>query len=101
MYLHRLVQPLPPGFDVIDHRNGDKLDNRRQNLIPATWGTNARNHIARSNTGHLGISKQAKGGYRATVMTPEGPIAKTHKTIPVAIEWRDRQNRIHHPEDYV
>ena len=31
LYMHRLITRAPVGFDV-DHRNGDGLDNRRENL---------------------------------------------------------------------
>lgn len=41
-YLHHRVLRPPPGM-VIDHRNGDPLDNRRQNLRAASWRENAWN----------------------------------------------------------
>ncbi|GAK68053.1 uncharacterized protein PAN0_034d6284 [Moesziomyces antarcticus] len=98
--LHQLVQPLPTGFDVIDHRNGNKLDNRRANLRPASWATNVRNWLPRSNTGHLGISKDPNGAHRAHVMTADGPITKRHRTIPAALAWKEANERIHHPEGF-
>lgn len=41
-YLHHHVLRPPPGM-VIDHINGDPLDNRRQNLRVASWRENAWN----------------------------------------------------------
>lgn len=40
--MHRLLMNPPDGFEV-DHRNGNKLDNRRDNLRHAQRGENARN----------------------------------------------------------
>lgn len=42
MRLHRLVTEAPEGM-VVDHLNGDKLDNRRSNLRVCTQADNTRN----------------------------------------------------------
>ena len=48
-YLHREVLGLTPGDGLeTDHRNGDRLDNRRSNLRVATRAQNAQNVPARS-----------------------------------------------------
>lgn len=46
--LHRILLDNPEGKDV-DHRNGDKADNRRENLRVTTRQQNARNNRPRQN----------------------------------------------------
>ena len=60
IYLHRLVLN---GFsERVDHINGDKLDNRRANLRPASHRDNIRNQRLRidSSTGFKGVRKRYK-----------------------------------------
>jgi hypothetical protein len=52
-YMHRMVVKPPPGL-VTDHKNHDKLDNRRENLRIATYTQNAAN----------GPKSKALSGYR-------------------------------------
>jgi len=54
--LHRFLSPDAP--DMIDHANGDGLDNRRCNLRHATRSENGRNARRRSNntTGYIGVT---------------------------------------------
>lgn len=43
-FLHRELLGLPPGkYPEVDHKNGDKLDNRRANLRIVTTGQNNQN----------------------------------------------------------
>jgi hypothetical protein len=46
VFMHRFILGAPPGT-LVDHRNGDTLDNRRGNLRLATHSQNAANHHKR------------------------------------------------------
>jgi hypothetical protein len=56
--MHRFILQLPPRTPHVDHRNGDGLDNRRENLRLATPAQNNRNvKISQLNTsGFKGVS---------------------------------------------
>jgi hypothetical protein len=55
--LHYDVMGEPPDGKVMDHRNGNTLDNRRKNLRWATPQQNAQNHglSRRNNSGRTGV----------------------------------------------
>jgi hypothetical protein len=55
IYMHRLILP---GFERIDHRNGDGRDNRRLNLRSSTQSQNIANARKRRQPG---ITSQFKG----------------------------------------
>lgn len=54
LYMHSLITGLP----MVDHANGDGLDNRRANLRPCTVTQNAANHRMKrtSNSGFKGVT---------------------------------------------
>lgn len=61
IYLHREVQPPPPGM-FVDHANGNTFDNRRSNLRVCTVQENQRNSRPRrrgSTHGFKGIWKNS------------------------------------------
>jgi len=43
IYMHRAIVNPPSGF-IVDHKDGNGLDNRRKNLRLATYAQNRRNH---------------------------------------------------------
>jgi hypothetical protein len=56
IYLHRFLMDAPSGM-VVDHANGDTLDNRRSNLRVCTYSQNACNQVNRRDavTGFRGV----------------------------------------------
>ena len=60
--LHRYLMNPPKGY-VVDHINGDKLDNRRTNLRVCTH---------RQNSFNSGVSKNNKLGVKGVSLTPHG-----------------------------
>lgn len=83
--------PDPSGRIVIDHKNGDHLDNTKRNLRVTTGRANSRNkgHYSLNNTGIIGLSKgtftvkNSPNVYQrfvATLTDPRYPInPKTNK----------------------
>lgn len=65
--LHRLILDAASGT-VVDHVNGDRLDNRLANIRLCTQSENARNQTIRKNnkSGHKGVTAQS-GSYRARI----------------------------------
>jgi hypothetical protein len=67
--LHRFIMGEPAGR-IVDHRNGDRLDNRKENLRVCGIGENNRNlGISRRNTsGYKGVSySKQHGKFRAYI----------------------------------
>lgn len=68
--LHREILPPPPGL-VVDHINGNTLDNRRSNLRCITHAQNMAHHhnyhYRRSKTGYIGVYETANGRFNALI----------------------------------
>lgn len=65
VYLHRLIARAAPG-QMVDHANGNTLDNRRENLRLATPQLNCVNRKYTSASGFRGVSK-AGNRWRAAI----------------------------------
>ena len=59
IYMHQVLLPPKPGYET-DHRNLDRLDNRRSNLRYATRAQNAANRPPRSASGYKGVQRVAE-----------------------------------------
>lgn len=59
VWMHRLINKTPEGFDT-DHKNGNRLDNRRKNLRTASKQQNAqnRNQSGANRHGYKGVTQQ-------------------------------------------
>lgn len=69
-FLHRLILPTPPGM-VVDHINGDGLDNRKANLRIVSRSQNQAN--MRKPTHRRG--KPCRSPYKGTMPKPNGSWA--------------------------
>ena len=65
IYMHRLITGAPRGL-LVDHRNGDRLDNRRRNLLVTTGTLNMHNRSGWAVSGYRGVDAHG-GRYRARV----------------------------------
>lgn len=69
VYLHRFILDAAPG-ETIDHRNGNGLDDRRENLRRATKQQNAANvsGYSHNTSGFRGVSfHKQRGKWRASI----------------------------------
>jgi len=68
LWMHRLIMNAPKGM-VVDHINGNGLDNRRCNLRICTWQQNACNSCpSRGTSRYKGVHfERATGRWRATI----------------------------------
>lgn len=67
-YLHQLLLDVPKGM-CADHKNGNRLDNRRQNLRVCTYTENAWNKGKRKTTKYKGVYFDKRmGKWRARML---------------------------------
>lgn len=68
IYMHRLILDAPPGM-VVDHKNRNGLDNRRQNIRLCTPRQNNTHRIVeRSSSGFRGVHPCVRSQHRWRVM---------------------------------
>ena len=81
----------PVGF-VVDHKNGDRLDNRRSNLRLATLSQNAANQrrSVRSKSGYIGVTQSGKASWRASIHVGTNRVIGYFATPEEAARARDR-----------
>lgn len=98
--LHRVIYALYnnkwPNY-ILDHKDGNKLNNKISNLIPSNKSENGRNSKAKSESGYKGISECKRTGkwyYRLHVngKTIKG---KRYDDIENAIADRDAARLLH------
>lgn len=91
-YMHRFIVDCPAG-KVIDHKNGNGLDNQKHNLRVVSQSENCRNQRDRRANNRLGerLISPVKDGFR--VAYTEAALTKQKhrifKTMPEAIAFRD------------
>lgn len=101
MYMHRIIISCPKGMEV-DHINGDKLDNRKQNLRICTTAQNAINKsLSRRNKvgvkGVYWIKKEQR--WTAYIGTGGKNLRlKSFKTLDEAIACRKEAEKKYHGE---
>lgn len=93
VFLHRELMQTPEGYET-DHINGDRLDNRRENLRIVTKNQNQRNTKPRKGTSeYKGVSyyksKRHKTGYWVARIQVDGKVKrlgyfKTEKEAAIA-----------------
>lgn len=88
IYLHRFIYGnIPEGY-VVDHINGDLLDNRKSNLRLCTHEENMRNSSPR-NGKYPGVNKTKYGTWMTTLkVNQKYVLQKTFKTEEEAIQAR-------------
>jgi hypothetical protein len=100
VYLHRFVLGLRYGDGkVVDHINGDKLDNRLENLRIGTSALNNQNRRRSSGSSKFrGVTKAPSGNWRISVTVPGGKrIRKTFASEIEAAQAADALRQQHQP----
>ena len=102
VYLHQLLIGKAPKGMVIDHINGNPLDNQRANLRLVTYQQNCMNRrVRRTNTtGFKGVTWHKKNGYWTASIKVNGKYQRKYGfPSPVAAaRWYDQHARLHYGE---
>lgn len=99
--MHRYLLGLLDSKELVDHKNGNPLDNRRENLRVCSFLENARNHgLNKNNTsGVAGVEKTISGRWRARITINRiGIQIGTYDTIEEAQAARQEAERKYYGE---
>lgn len=99
--MHRYLLGAEWEGKMVDHKNHNTLDNRRNNLRICSCQENARNKSVTKNcsSGHLGIRVTAAGTYQARITHCRKEIQLgTYKTLGEAIKARNEAEDRYHGE---
>lgn len=94
-FIHRYILE-PSGEFVVDHKNGNLLDNRRDNLRICSHRDNVINSKRTNNSGHRGvtISKDGrKNKYRAYIKYGDKWERFNFSSLEEAISWRKAKEK--------
>ncbi|WNO29629.1 hypothetical protein [Enterobacter phage SDFMU_Pec] len=86
----------------IDHINGDRKDNRVENLRECSKATNQYNIGLRANntSGHTGVCRTSTGRWQAHLQVKRQKFHKVFDTFEEACMWRDLKAKELHGEFY-
>jgi len=68
IYMHRLIMDFPENMEI-DHKNRNRLDNRRSNLRICNRSQNCTNRLATTKgiSGYRGVTKRPNGKWQARI----------------------------------
>lgn len=99
IFMHRLVASTPDG-KITDHINGNKLDNRKENLRVCTHkGNNSNSKLFSTNSsGYRGVSRiRSTGKWRSTISVDNKSVNLGHFESPVeaALAYNEAAREYH------
>ena len=84
---HHLVIDCESGI-VRDHKNRNKIDNRKENLRVVTYSENNSNRHYKNKTGYRGVSKNGSGFSARVFINGKNKYLGTYRTIEEAVKAR-------------
>lgn len=97
--IHRVIMN-PKNDELVDHRNWNKLDNRKQNLRVCNRSENNVNIHKKSNntSGYTGVERNGNNWKAEISFNNKKIYLGTYKTIEDAVKSRNRAEKIIHKE---